>query len=175
MKRLLSYMKAYRKESLLGPLFKMLEASFELLVPLVVASMVDVGIRGRDVSYVLRMGGILVLLGIIGLACSLTAQYFAARAATGAATAMRNNLFSHIAGLPAAAVSLCGIWSHDHGFYGRCKSRYGLCSDDTGAVCDRIWHYAGQYAFISIRPKTAGSGSSYYERKSHGRPGDSGF
>ena len=87
MKRLLSYMKAYRKESLLGPLFKMLEASFELLVPLVVASMVDVGIRGRDVSYVLRMGGILVLLGIIGLACSLTAQYFAARAATGAATA----------------------------------------------------------------------------------------
>ena len=80
MKRLLSYMKAYRKESLLGPLFKMLEASFELLVPLVVASMVDVGIRGRDVSYVLRMGGILVLLGIIGLACSLTAQYFAARA-----------------------------------------------------------------------------------------------
>ena len=108
MKRLLSYMKAYRKESLLGPLFKMLEASFELLVPLVVASMVDVGIRGRDVSYVLRMGGILVLLGIIGLACSLTAQYFAARAATGAATAMRNNLFSHIAGLSYTEIDQIG-------------------------------------------------------------------
>ena len=108
MKRLLSYMKAYRKESLLGPLFKMLEASFELLVPLVVASMVDVCIRGRDVSYVLRMGGILVLLGIIGLACSLTAQYFAARAATGAATAMRNNLFSHIAGLSYTEIDQIG-------------------------------------------------------------------
>lgn len=108
MKRLLSYMKAYRKESLLGPLFKMLEASFELLVPLVVASMVDVGIRGRDVSYVLRMGGILVLLGIIGLACSLTAQYFAARAATGTATAMRNNLFSHIAGLSYTEIDQIG-------------------------------------------------------------------
>ena len=108
MKRLLSYLKAYRKESLLGPLFKMLEASFELLVPLVVASMVDVGIRGRDVSYVLRMGGILVLLGIIGLACSLTAQYFAARAATGAATAMRNNLFSHIAGLSYTEIDQIG-------------------------------------------------------------------
>ena len=108
MKRLLSYMKAYRKECLLGPLFKMLEASFELLVPLVVASMVDVGIRGRDVSYVLRMGGILVLLGIIGLACSLTAQYFAARAATGAATAMRNNLFSHIAGLSYTEIDQIG-------------------------------------------------------------------
>ena len=108
MKRLLSYMKAYRKESLLGPLFKMLEASFELLVPLVVASMVDVGIRGRDVSYVLRMGGILVLLWIIGLACSLTAQYFAARAATGAATAMRNNLFSHIAGLSYTEIDQIG-------------------------------------------------------------------
>ncbi len=99
MKRLLSYMKAYRKESILGPLFKMLEASFELLVPLVVASMIDVGIRGRDAGYVLRMGGLLVLLGVIGLTCSLTAQYFAARAATGAATALRNNLFAHISGL----------------------------------------------------------------------------
>ena len=76
MKRLLSYMKAYRTESILGPLFKMLEASFELFVPLVVASMIDVGIGGRDTGYVSLMGGFLVLLGVIGLACSLTAQYF---------------------------------------------------------------------------------------------------
>ena len=91
MKRLLSYMKAYRTESILGPLFKMLEASFELFVPLVVASMIDVGIGGRDTGYVSLMGGLLVLLGMIGLACSLTAQYFAAKAATGAATALRND------------------------------------------------------------------------------------
>ncbi|WP_418763415.1 ABC transporter ATP-binding protein [Enterocloster sp.] len=99
MKRLLSYMKAYRTESILGPLFKMLEASFELFVPLVVASMIDVGIGGRDTGYVSLMGGLLVLLGMIGLACSLTAQYFAAKAATGAATALRNDLFTHISGL----------------------------------------------------------------------------
>ena len=96
MKRLLSYMGAYKKESILGPLFKMLEASFELFVPLVVASMVDVGIANRSVSYVVRMGGLLLLLAAIGLTCSLTAQYFAAKAATGTATALRNNLFSHI-------------------------------------------------------------------------------
>ncbi len=82
--RLLSYMKDYRKESILGPLFKMLEASFELLVPLVVASMVDVGIRNRDGGYIMKMGGLLLLLALVGLACSLTAQYFAAKAATGA-------------------------------------------------------------------------------------------
>lgn len=94
MKRLLSYMCAYKKESILGPLFKMLEASFELFVPLVVANMVDVGIANGSVSYVVRMGGLLLLLAIIGLTCSLTAQYFAAKAATGTATALRNNLFS---------------------------------------------------------------------------------
>ena len=96
MKRLLSYMKDYRKESILGPLFKMLEASFELLVPLVVASMVDVGIRNRDGGYIMKMGGLLLLLALVGLACSLTAQYFAAKAATGAGTALRNDLYKHI-------------------------------------------------------------------------------
>ena len=102
MKRLLSYMKDYKKESILGPLFKMLEASFELFVPLVVARMVDVGIHNRDVGYVMKMGGLLVLLGVIGLACSLTAQYFAAKASVGAATSLRNDLFAHI-GAPAYA------------------------------------------------------------------------
>lgn len=99
MRRLFAYMKAYKKESVLGPLFKMLEASFELFVPLVVARMVDVGIVQRDSGYILKMGGILVLLALIGLACSLTAQYFAAKAATGAATALRGDLFSHIGSL----------------------------------------------------------------------------
>ena len=108
MRRLLSYMKDYKLESILGPLFKMLEASFELFVPLVVARMVDVGIRGRDSGYILKMGGVLVLLALIGLACSLTAQYFAAKAATGAATSLRNDLFSHIGRLSYTEIDTVG-------------------------------------------------------------------
>lgn len=108
MKRLFSYMKDYKLESVLGPLFKMLEASFELFVPLVVARMVDVGIRGRDSGYILKMGGVLVLLALIGLACSLTAQYFAAKAATGAATSLRNDLFSHIGRLSYTEIDTVG-------------------------------------------------------------------
>lgn len=108
MKRLFSYMKDYKLESILGPLFKMLEASFELFVPLVVARMVDVGIRGRDSGYILKMGGVLVLLALIGLACALTAQYFAAKAATGAATSLRNDLFSHIGRLSYTEIDTVG-------------------------------------------------------------------
>lgn len=96
MKKLVRYLKDYRLESVLGPLFKMLEASFELFVPLVVARMIDVGIKNQDVSYILKMGGLLALLGIVGLACSLTAQYFAAKASVGFSTALRNDLFAHI-------------------------------------------------------------------------------
>lgn len=96
MKKLAGYLKNYRLESVMGPLFKMLEASFELFVPLVMAQVIDVGIHNRDVSYVLKMGGLLVLLAVIGLSCSLTAQYFAAKASVGACTALRNDLFSHI-------------------------------------------------------------------------------
>ena len=96
MKKLVRYLKDYKLESVLGPLFKMLEASFELFVPLVVAQMIDVGIKNQDVPYILKMGGLLALLGIIGLACSLTAQYFAAKAAVGFSAALRNDLFAHI-------------------------------------------------------------------------------
>ena len=96
MKRLWSYMKHYKKESILGPLFKLLEASFELLVPLVVANIIDTGIASRDGSYVLKMGGVLILLGFVGLASSITAQYFAAKAAVGTSTAMRKALFEHL-------------------------------------------------------------------------------
>lgn len=96
MRSLLKYLKAYRLESILGPLFKLLEASFELMVPLVMARVIDIGIRNQDTGYILKMGGILILLGIVGLACSLTAQYFAAKAAVGFGTALRNDLFGHI-------------------------------------------------------------------------------
>lgn len=96
MRRLLYFMKDYRKESILGPLFKLLEASFELLVPLVVADIIDVGIAERNASYVIGRGGILILLGLIGLASSITAQYFAAKAAVGCSTQMRGALFVHL-------------------------------------------------------------------------------
>ena len=76
MKRLLKYLKEYRRESILAPLFKMLEASFELFVPLVMAQIIDVGIRDQNGSYIVKMGGLLLLLAAIGLTCSLTAQYF---------------------------------------------------------------------------------------------------
>lgn len=96
MKRLLVYLKDYKKESILAPLFKMLEASFELFVPLVVADMIDTGISNKDGGYILRMGGLLLLLAAIGLTCSITAQYYAAKAATGFAAKMKHALFAHI-------------------------------------------------------------------------------
>ncbi len=96
MGKLLHYLKAYVKESILGPLFKLLEASFELLVPLVMARIIDEGIRNQDLPFILKMGAIIIGLGLIGLVCSITAQYFAAKAAVGFATALRMDLFKHI-------------------------------------------------------------------------------
>lgn len=99
MKKLLRYLKEYRKECILAPLFKMLEACFELFVPLVVASIVDIGIAEENKSYILSRAGIMVALGIIGLLCSVTAQYFAAKAAVSFSTKLRHVLFSHIESL----------------------------------------------------------------------------
>ena len=96
MKALLIYLRNYKKETVLAPLFKLLEASFELLVPLVMAAVIDNGIANNDKPYVVRMCLIMVALGIIGLVCSITAQYFSAKAATGFATELRKSLFSHI-------------------------------------------------------------------------------
>lgn len=99
MKKLLVFIKDYKKETVLAPLFKMLEACFELFVPLVMAAVIDKGIGQSDISYVLKMGLILVLLGLIGLTCSITAQYFAAKAAVGFAAKLKHSLFSHIQSL----------------------------------------------------------------------------
>lgn len=96
MKRLLKYLKGYEKETILAPLFKMLEATFELIVPLVVAGIVDVGIKNRDTEYIWRACILMVALGLIGIVCSLTAQYFSARAAMGFSTGLRKDMFSHI-------------------------------------------------------------------------------
>ena len=99
MKSIMKYMRDYKMESVLAPLFKMLEAFFELMVPLVMAAMIDNGIANGDTPYIVKMGLVLVLLAAVGLASSVTAQYFSARAAVGFATKLRNALFSHIQGL----------------------------------------------------------------------------
>ena len=96
MKQMLQYLKAYKKESIIAPLFKMLEASFELLVPIVMANIIDVGIQNGDKPYIWRMCALMIALGVLGLVCSLTAQYFAAKAAMGFGTALRKALFGHI-------------------------------------------------------------------------------
>ena len=108
MKGILRYLKDYKKESILAPLFKMLEATFELLIPIVMANVIDVGIAGRDISYVVKMCLVMILLGIIGLVCSITAQYFSAKAATGFGTALRNDLFRHITSLSYTEIDSIG-------------------------------------------------------------------
>ena len=99
MRKLLKYMKGYGKECVLGPLFKLLEASFELFIPLVVAAIVDTGIGNGDRVYVLKMCLVMILLGLIGLACAITAQFFAAKAAVGFATRLRHAVLKSVLGL----------------------------------------------------------------------------
>ncbi len=99
MKNILAYLKDYKRESILAPLFKMLEALFELFVPLVVADIIDQGIGTRDIPYIIRMCLLLILLAVIGLVFSITAQYFASKAAVGTATLLRHSLFKHIQSL----------------------------------------------------------------------------
>ena len=94
--KLVKYLKNYKIESVIGPLFKLLEACFELLVPVVMAKIIDIGIKEQEIAYVLEMGGILVSLGAMGFLCSIIAQYFAAKAAVGFGTVLREAMFSHI-------------------------------------------------------------------------------
>ena len=102
------YLKEYKKESIIAPLFKMLEASFELFVPLVMAAMIDKGIANRDNGYILSMGAVLVVLAVIGLVCSITAQYFAAKASVGFGKSVRRDLFEHIHSLSYAELDQAG-------------------------------------------------------------------
>ena len=108
MKKLWIYLKDYKKETVLAPLFKLLEASFELMIPLVVAAIVDKGIGGENLGYVYRMGGIMVLLGVVGLIAAVSAQYFAAKAAVGFATGLRSALFKHIQSLSYTEIDTVG-------------------------------------------------------------------
>ena len=108
MRKLLKYMKGYGKECVLGPLFKLLEASFELFIPLVVAAIVDTGIGNGDRAYVVKMCFVMILLGLIGLACAITAQFFAAKAAVGFATRLRHAVLKSILGLSYSQIDSVG-------------------------------------------------------------------
>ena len=108
MKHLLNQLKQYKKESILAPLFKMLEALFDLFVPIVVADIINVGIGNQDNRYILQRCGVLVLLAVIGISCSFTAQFFAARASVGCATRLRHTLFSHIQTLGYSEIDTMG-------------------------------------------------------------------
>lgn len=108
MRQLLKYLKHYKKESIIGPLFKLLEATFELIVPVIMAQIIDIGIRQNNVPYIWKMGAVLVGLGVLGLTCSLCAQYFAAKAAMGFGAELRYDLFKHIEGLSYAEVDQAG-------------------------------------------------------------------
>ena len=108
MKKLLRFLKDYKKETVLAPLFKLLEASFELMIPLVVAAIVDQGIGQGEISYVYKMGGIMILLGVVGLIAAVSAQFFAAKAAVGFATGLRSALFGHIQSLSYTEIDTVG-------------------------------------------------------------------
>ena len=108
MKRLMTYLKDYKKESVLAPLFKLLEAFFELMVPLVMANIIDYGISNRNMGYIGKMGLLLLLLGVVGLASSITAQFFAAKAAVGFSTKLRQALFNHIEDLSFTDIDKAG-------------------------------------------------------------------
>lgn len=108
MKRLFVYLKPYRKECICAPLFKMLEATFELFVPLVIAAIIDTGIAAHDTGYIIRMCLVLVALGLIGVTCSITAQYFSARAAVGFASRLRHALFEHLQSLSYTEIDRLG-------------------------------------------------------------------
>ena len=106
--KITNYLQEYKKESIVAPLFKMLEASFELFVPLVMAAIVDTGIKNQDTGYILKMGGVLVALALIGLTCSVIAQYFAAKASVGFGKSVRHDLFAHINALSYAEIDKAG-------------------------------------------------------------------
>ena len=111
MKRLLRYLQSYKKELILGPLFKLLEAVFELTVPVVMARIIDVGITNRDSAYVLKMSGLIVVLGVCGLCFAITCQYFAARCAYGFGTELRAALYKHICSLSYSGIDRVGTSS----------------------------------------------------------------
>lgn len=111
MKRILGYLKYYKKEVIIGPIFKFTEAVFELIVPLVMAKIIDVGIKNGDTIYIYKMGGVMILLGVVGLICALICQYLASKASQGVGTRLRNDLFKHINSLSYSEIDKIGTAS----------------------------------------------------------------
>ena len=115
MKKLIKYLKPYTKESILAPLFKLLEVAFDLMVPVVVARMIDTGVAQQDYTYMLQCAAVLLAMALLGLLCSVTAQYFAAKAAVGFGASLRQTMFDHIQKFSFSmldrAASLCYVWS----------------------------------------------------------------
>ena len=146
MGKILVYLKDYKKESILAPLFKMLEALFELFVPLVMAKVIDIGIANSDKPYVIKMCLVMVLLGIIGLVCSITAQYFSAKAACGFATKLRHALFSHIESLSFTEMDVIGTST----LITRMTSEIGpdFCRGYPPSFYSCIWNYVRQYSSV---------------------------
>ena len=108
MLKLLRFLKEYKKECIIGPSFKFLEACFELIVPLITASIIDTGIKNHDIAYIYKMGGVMVFFGLAGLICSLTAQFFAAKASMGFGTVLRTALFNHVCSLSYTEIDAIG-------------------------------------------------------------------
>ena len=108
MKKMLKFMRGYEKECILGPLFKLLEATFELFIPLVVAQIVDVAIADGNGGYAVKMCLLMIALGVIGLTCAITAQYFAARAAVGFSTRLRHAVMNHVLGFSYSQIDKLG-------------------------------------------------------------------
>ncbi len=108
MRDLIKYLKGYTLQSIIAPLFKFLEASFELIVPIVMARMIDIGVKNNDEGYIYRMGLILIALGVLGLAAAITAQYFAAKASMGYGTALRRDFYRHLNTLSHAEIDKIG-------------------------------------------------------------------
>ena len=106
--KLARYLKYFKKQVIVGPIFKLTEAIFELIVPLVMANIIDIGVKNNDINYVIKMGGVLLLLGFTGLCCALVCQYYASRASQGVGTMLRNDLFRHICSLSHAEIDKFG-------------------------------------------------------------------
>ena len=178
MKQVLQYFKNYKWKAILAPLFKMLEAAFELLVPLVMAAIIDNGIAGNDKPYIYKMAFVMVGLGVIGLGCSITAQYFSAKTAMGIGKEIRYDLFKHIETLSYTEIDRLGsatlitrmtsdvnqvqtginmflrlfpvycVRCNNHGIYGQCEGVACVLHYASGSDCDRIWNYACFDSFV---------------------------
>ena len=169
---ILSYLKGYQKECFLSPLFKLLEACFDLTVPLVMAAIINKGIARHDSEYILRYGGVLILLALVGLTCSITAQYFAAKAAVGFAAKLRHGLFAKIESISFREMDEIGtstmitrmtsdinqiqsgtnmvlrVRCDGYVVYGRCKGGSGICNRYSVTCGRRFWYHVDHDAVI---------------------------